>query len=74
MNTAASIPIESFYTDEKLILMERLWNDLSSNPVQIPSPDWHGDVLAERIAFARDDPTSFVEWEDAKNRLRERLK
>jgi len=74
MNTAATIPIESFSIDEKLILMERLWIDLSSNPIQISSPEWHGDALAKRLVAATNNPTSFVEWEEAKNRLRERLK
>ena len=73
MTTAAAIPIETFSVVEKLVLMERLWDDLCRNPAQIPSPDWHGDVLAERLNAVCDGTTSFVEWEGAKNRLRERL-
>ena len=74
MNTPSSIPIENLSVAEKLVLMERLWEDLSRRPADIPSPDWHGDILAERLAAARDGKTSFVAWEDAKKRLRERLK
>lgn len=58
---------------EKLALMERLWDDLSRRPDDVPSPKWHGDVLAERIAAVRDGRTNFVSWDDAKKRLRERL-
>jgi putative addiction module component (TIGR02574 family) len=60
-------------TSEKLALMERLWDDLSRRPEDVPSPQWHGDVLAERIAAVRDGRTSFVDWDEAKRRLRERL-
>ena len=74
MNTAASIPIESFSIDEKLILMERLWSDLSGSPTQIPTPEWHGNVLADRLAEARGENDAFLDWQDVKNRLRERLK
>ncbi len=58
---------------EKLALMERLWEDLSQRPEDVPSPQWHGDVLAERIAAVRDGRTDFVSWDDVKRHLRERL-
>ncbi len=73
MNTALSIPIETLSVPEKLVLMERLWEDLSRRPADIPLPNWHGDVLAERLAAVREGRTSFVAWDDAKKRLRERL-
>ena len=74
MNNAAAILIETLSVAEKLFLMERLWQDLSRRPNDIPSPDWHGDVLAERLAAVHEGRTSFVAWEEAKERLRERLK
>lgn len=74
MNIAATIPIETLSTEEKLLLMERLWDDLSRRPSNVPVPDWHGDILAERLAAVREGRTSFVDWEAAKERLRERLK
>ncbi len=74
MNTAATIPVETLSTEEKILLMERLWDDLSRRPSNVPVPDWHGDILAERLAAVREGRTSFVDWEAAKERLRERLK
>lgn len=74
MNTASTLAIETLSIPEKLLLMERLWEDLSRRPSDIPAPDWHGDVLAERQAAVREGRTSFVEWEAAKERLRERFK
>ncbi len=65
--------LENLSVAEKLALMERLWDDLSRRPKDVPSPQWHGDVLAERIAAIRDGRTDFVDWNDAKRRLRERL-
>ncbi|HUG66969.1 MAG TPA: addiction module protein [Pirellulaceae bacterium] len=74
MNTASTLAIEALSVSEKLLLMERLWEDLSRSPSDVPPPDWHGDVLAERQAAVREGRTSLVEWEAAKERLRERLK
>ncbi len=74
MSSASDIPIDSLSVPEKLALMERLWADLSRRPADVPAPDWHGDVLAERLAAVRDGKTTFVDWDDAKKRLRDRLK
>jgi putative addiction module component (TIGR02574 family) len=63
--------IEGMSVAEKLALMESLWEDLSRRPETIPSPQCHGDVLAARIAAVREGRTNFVDWDDAKRRLRE---
>jgi hypothetical protein len=34
--------------EEKLRVMEALWDDLSKDPEQVESPGWHRDVLDER--------------------------
>ena len=36
--------------DEKLIAMDLLWEDLSRDPLEFTSPDWHGQVIADRLA------------------------
>ena len=70
---STDVSLEKLSVAEKLELMERLWDDLSRRPGDVPSPQWHADVLAERIAAVRDGRTDFVQWDDAKKRLRERL-
>lgn len=67
------IPLESMTVAEKLNLMERLWTDLSHRPEDVPTPEWHGDVLAERIAEVREGRAQFIDWETAKQQLREHL-
>lgn len=34
--------------EEKLRVMEALWDDLSKDPEQVESPHWHRNVLEER--------------------------
>ncbi len=58
---------------EKLQIMEALWEELSREPDQIPSPDWHGDVLLERERRVQEGTESFIDWETAKKQLRDRL-
>ena len=70
---SADLAIESMTLTEKLALMERLWSDLSRCPEDVPSPEWHGEVLAERIVAVREGRMEFVDWDAAKKRLRDRL-
>ena len=57
---------------EKLELMERLWVDLSRHPQDVRSPAWHGGVLDERREVVRQGRTTFVAWEEARQRLLDR--
>lgn len=66
------ISVDALNTDEKLALMERLWEALSQRPADVPMPEWHGAVLAERIAAVRDGRSKFIDWDQAKERLRAR--
>jgi hypothetical protein len=56
--------------EEKLQVMEAIWDDLSRHTDQIQAPAWHGKVLAElEAAIERGDET-FEDWEAAKRRIR----
>jgi putative addiction module component (TIGR02574 family) len=74
MNTASTLPIETLSIAEKMLLMERLWENLSRRPSDVPIPEWHGAILAERQAAVQEGHTSFVEWETVRERLRKRVK
>ena len=74
MSTASDLPLENLSLAEKLLLMERLWGELSRRPSDIPSPDWHGDILAERAKAVQEGRSAFHDWEAAKQRLRDRSK
>ncbi|RJP30196.1 MAG: acyl-protein synthetase [Candidatus Omnitrophota bacterium] len=59
---------------EKIMVMEALWQDLSSEEKQLDSPTWHRDelVTTEQRVAAGDE--QFVDWEIAKEQLRRRFK
>ena len=68
----ADISIDGLTVVQKLNLMEQLWVELSRKPSDIPSPDWHGDVLANRRQMVESGQVDFVDWSDAKKRLQQR--
>lgn len=59
---------------EKLAVMDILWRDLSATPSELPSPDWHGDVLEERIANPSSEPRLGIDaaFNDVRDRLNAR--
>jgi hypothetical protein len=42
--------IEQMSLEERLQTLELLWASLARTPDAVPSPDWHGEVLATRVA------------------------
>ena len=64
-----ALPFDQMTIAEKLEVMESLWADLSRNPTELPSPDWHGNVLAERKRLADEGKLQFVDWDDAMAQL-----
>jgi hypothetical protein len=42
--------IEQMSLEERLQTLELLWASLARTPDAVPSPDWHGEVLATRLA------------------------
>lgn len=74
MSIASDLPVDDLSVMEKLQLMERLWASLTSNPADVVSPGWHAGILAEREKSVQEGRSNFVDWEDAKRRLRDRYR
>ncbi|MDP2832799.1 MAG: addiction module protein [Pseudomonadota bacterium] len=56
---------------EKLHLMESLWDSLCHEPTGEPvMPSWHGEVLAERLAWLDAGQETVSSWDEAKQRIR----
>lgn len=54
-------------TEERLHLIESLWDSLS--PDDVPVPGWHEEILEERLEDHRRNPDDSVSWEELKNEL-----
>ena len=66
------IVIDGLSVTQKLGLMERIWSDLERQTSNIPSPNWHGDVLARRLQAVMNGEVEFSDWSDVKKRLQQR--
>lgn len=70
MSPAATIlPLSEMTQIGKLRIMEELWDDLCRSPEGMPSPAWHGEVLAARVDRVAKGEGEFRDWAVVKERL-----
>lgn len=67
------LPLDRMTVEEKLRVMEALWTDLSRKADAFESPAWHGEVIRERDLRVAEGKETYLNWEDAKRELRDRL-
>jgi hypothetical protein len=65
--------LEKMTLADKLEAMELLWADISRQPADLPSPDWHKDVLDERRRLVAAGKLKFLDWDTAIAELRKEL-
>lgn len=68
------IPINEMTTEDKLVAMEQLWEDLCRNPEALPSPAWHENVLSSREKQVKEGNARFSTLDDIKGRIRKSSK
>lgn len=70
---AVSVPLESMSVEEKIQVMEIIWDDLCHNADSMESPSWHEDVLREREEALQLGVDEFIDWDVAKKNIRKKL-
>ena len=70
---ADTIEIKHLSREEKLRVMEAIWEDLSREEEQVESPEWHQAALEETDRRLQSGEESVVDWNEAKKELRKRF-
>ncbi len=56
--------------EEKLDYVQSLWNRIDSDPEEDePVPDWHLEIVRERLAEHRAHPEDVIPWEGLRDEL-----
>ena len=61
--------IKQMSRQEKLHLLETIWQQLSVDEEQIEVPQSHKKMLEERAAMAERGESGFLDWEQAKKQI-----
>jgi len=68
------LPLDSMTLVDKLEAMEVLWAEISRKPADLPSPDWHKEILDERRRLAAEGKLKFLDWDTAIADLRKEVR
>jgi putative addiction module component (TIGR02574 family) len=61
--------IAALSLDERLALIDDLWESIEEPHDAVTPPDWHREVLERRLAAAERDPQPLVSWDEARAHL-----
>ncbi|MBC8427030.1 MAG: addiction module protein [Deltaproteobacteria bacterium] len=65
--------VKMLSVEEKLQVMEAIWQDLAAEEQSVPSPAWHLEELKETEQRYKEGKEAVLDWNDAKNELRKRF-
>jgi len=65
----ATLPLEKMTMSEKISTMELLWENITQDSSDYPSPAWHGAVLKHREEMLKKGDAVFEDWELVKKEL-----
>ncbi len=65
---------DALSADEKLEYIQSLWDHVSEHPEEVPVPNWHREVVAERLAAHRRGETTSRPWPEVRDELLARLR
>lgn len=66
-----TLPLDKMTVEEKLRLIEIVWEDLKKNEDEIPVPEWHLEILREREQLLSEGKSEFVNLETMKKLVAE---
>jgi putative addiction module component (TIGR02574 family) len=72
MSQTIQLPPTGFDTlsvEEQIDYLQSLWNHIAAQPEHVPVPDWHREVLTERLAARHANPNDARTWEEFEHEL-----
>ncbi|MCA1837772.1 MAG: addiction module protein, partial [Actinobacteria bacterium] len=60
--------------DQQIDYLQSLWDHIAARPEDVPVPDWHRKILAERLAAHQANKTEGKDWEEFENELTAELR
>lgn len=66
MSQALLLPppgFDALTVDEQIDYLQSLWDRIAAQPEQVPVPDWHRAILAQRLATLTSSPDEGKTWD-----------
>ncbi len=55
---------DALSVEEQIDYVQSLWDHIAARPEQVPVPDWHREILTERLAAKPADQDNGKTWEE----------
>lgn len=59
--------------DDKVEYVQSLWDLIAKNDQQVPVPEWHKEVLRQRLRDRQAHPDKALEWREVHTELQREL-
>ncbi|HEV8397388.1 MAG TPA: addiction module protein [Vicinamibacterales bacterium] len=59
--------------DEQIEYVQTLWDRIAATPEQVPVPNWHREILDERLKDYEKTPNAGESWDVVREQLRDKL-
>ena len=59
--------------DDQIDYIQSLWDRIVAEPDQVPVPDWHRQVIRQRMADQENSPSEGQPWEEVRDEIRNKL-
>lgn len=59
---------------EQIDYVNALWEKITSRPSDVPVPEWHRDVLEDRLKQHRDNPGDVEAWDQVRDKVRNKIR
>lgn len=72
MSQALPLPppgFDALSIDQQIDYLQSLWDRIAARPENVPVPDWHREILAERLAGHHTDEGKGKEWDEFEKEL-----
>jgi putative addiction module component (TIGR02574 family) len=60
--------------DEQIDYVQSLWDRIAASSDQVPVPEWHREILGERLKEDDRNPDAGESWDVVRERLRDKLR
>ncbi len=68
--TMKSLGIDQLSVDDRLLLLEEIWDSIAADPDTVPVTDAQKQDLQDRLDAFQENPKAGAPWEEVKARLR----
>ena len=59
--------------EDKIDYVQSLWDRIAASPEELPVPEWHKQIISERLAAYQTNPSEGRTWEQVRNDLEKKL-